>query len=222
MADLKPRASLVRDPAGRNTLFLDECLGQDAIVSRFGPRYQQIVLNGGPTTIFFDYEVRSFAIAPDILRHAFNGQPSRFQHIADLEPTANYVPPGNDVDKNKQQVDDDADDDEGEDEDEDEDEDEEAGEEMILDDEAPGLAGSSQATEKIPPPFDSWQIFLVDKSKGLRESNPNMSAGEISTEAARQWKAMSDESKGVYQAMAEEAARQHKIKHPDRYRPAKK
>ena len=88
-------------------------------------------------------------------------------------------------------------------------------EEMDLDEPAPTTSGSPQGTEKIPRPPNSWILFRRDKSKELREANPNMSTGEVSTEAARQWKALSDEDKGFYQEMAKQAALQHKVQYPD-------
>lgn len=56
---------------------------------------------------------------------------------------------------------------------------------------------------------------MQSKWHELREKNPNVSFGEVSTEAARQWKAMSDEDKGFYQEMAKQAAEQHNIQYPD-------
>ncbi|KAL1858333.1 hypothetical protein Daus18300_009951 [Diaporthe australafricana] len=222
MADpMKPKVSLVRDPGGRNILFLDECLSHDSIVTRFAPRYQQIVVNGGGVTIFFDANVRSYAIAPIILKPSFSADPDRFQHVTDLERLPSFigsigplVQGGND--RREDEIEDENDDvDDGND--------ALSTEEMDLDEAAPDQAGSSQTTEKIPRPSNSWIIFRKEKSKELRESKPNMSAGEISTEASRQWKAMSDETKGFYQAMAKEEALQHKIKYPDyHYRPGRK
>nr|BAE93754.1 mating type gene [Diaporthe sp. 930811-17] len=220
MASLKPKASLVRDPLGRNTLFLDESIGQDHFVSRVGPTYQRTVVDGGPCTIFFDSVVRSFLIAPAVLKPTFVNNPGRWQHIVDLEENlpenATNEAVGDESGQNGGKVV------------EGEDEDDKGGdalitEEMNLDEEAPNTVGSSQSTEKIPRPPNSWIIFRKQKSKELREANPNMSAGEVSTEAARQWKAMSDEDKGIYQAMAQEAAEQHKIQYPNyRYQPARK
>lgn len=96
-------------------------------------------------------------------------------------------------------------------------------EEMDLDGQAPATTGSPQITEKIPRPPNSWILFRKQKSKELHEANPGMSAGEISTEASRQWKNLSDEDRGFFQEMAKEAAQQHKIQYPDyRYKPARK
>nr|BAE93757.1 mating type gene [Diaporthe sp. 930811-14] len=220
MASLKPKVSIVRDPLGHNTLFLDESIGQDHFVSRVGPTYQRTVVNGGPCTIFFDSVVRSFLIAPAVLKPTFVADPGRWQHIVDLEEvlpeTATDEVVGDESGQNGDKFE------------KDENEDDEGGdalitEEMDLDEEAPNGAGSSQSTEKIPRPPTSWQLFLKDKSREIREENPNMSFGEVSTEAARQWKAMSDEDKGIYQAMAQEAAEQHKIQYPNyRYQPGRK
>lgn len=94
---------------------------------------------------------------------------------------------------------------------------------MDLDGQVQATAGSPQSAEKIPRPPNSWILFRKEKSKELREANPGMSAGEVSTEAARQWKALSDEGKGFYQDLAKQAAEQHKIQYPEyRYKPARK
>lgn len=40
MADLKPKMSAVHDGQGRMAVYIDESVGQDAIVSHWAPRYQ--------------------------------------------------------------------------------------------------------------------------------------------------------------------------------------
>lgn len=40
MADVKPKVAAVHDGQGRMAIYLDESLGQDAVLSRFAPRYQ--------------------------------------------------------------------------------------------------------------------------------------------------------------------------------------
>lgn len=181
---------------------------------------RRMVVNGGGVTIFFDANVRSYAIAPIILKPSFTGDPGRFRHIVDIERLASFtgsiaplIQGGNDrgddeiEDEIKDEIEDEIDDDEGND--------ALSTEELDLDEAAPDPAGSSHPTEKITRPPNSWIIFRKQKAKELRDSNPNMSRGEVSTEASRQWKAMSDETKGFYQAMAKEAALQHKIKYPE-------
>lgn len=96
-------------------------------------------------------------------------------------------------------------------------------EQMDLDERPQATTDSPQSNDKIPRPPNAWILFRKAKSKQLRETNPSMSVGEISAEASRQWRAMSDEDQGFYKQMAEEAKRQHMIQYPDyRYKPGRK
>lgn len=167
--------------------------------------------------------MRYFIIAPIRNKQEFADRPGRYDHVIDLPEiltagAAATAAAGEAVEQRER-------DDAGNEADDGDDEVEEADalEEMDLDEPEPTSSGSSQSTEKIPRPPNSWILFRKDKSKELREANPGMSAGEVSTEAARQWKAMSDEDKGFYQEMAKQAALQHKIQYPDYvYRPGRK
>lgn len=40
MADLKAKVTVVNDGQGRLALYIDESIGQEAIVSSFAPRFQ--------------------------------------------------------------------------------------------------------------------------------------------------------------------------------------
>lgn len=167
--------------------------------------------------------MRYFIIAPIRNKQELVDRPGRYDHVIDLPEipaagTSGTTAADEAVDQREGGgADDEAD--EGEDEVEEAD----ASEEMDLDEPAPTSGGSSRSTEKIPRPPNSWILFRKEKSKELREANPSMSAGEVSTEAARQWKALSDEDKGFYQEMAKQAALQHKIQYPDYvYRPGRK
>lgn len=150
-------------------------------------------------------------------------RPGRYEHITDLDwlPNARPAGPAGDAGPSgpadsggaAEQVEDHNERNEGADE----------GEEMDLDGQAQATTGSPQSTEKIPRPPNAWILFRKEKSKELHEANPRMSVGEVSAEASRQWKAMSDEDHAFYRQMAKEAAEQHKIQYPEyRYKPARK
>lgn len=156
--------------------------------------------------------MRYFIIAPLISKQEFADRPGRYDHIIDLDwmTADNYAAEA--AAEEQVKGDDKADEATGP-----------HSDDMDPDEPGPAASGSPQGTEKIPRPPNSWILFRREKSKQLREANPNISTGEVSTEAARQWKALSDEEKGFYQEMAREAAEQHKIQYPDYvYRPARK
>lgn len=140
-------------------------------------------------------------------------RPARYDYIGDLDwlPTARPAGPAGPAEATEQvEVEDERDD--GADE-----------EQMDLDDQAQATTDSPQSNDKIPRPPNAWILFRKEKSKQLREANPSMSVGEVSAEASRQWRALSDEDQSVYKQLAEEAKRQHKIQYPDyRYKPARK
>ncbi|POS79603.1 hypothetical protein DHEL01_v202000 [Diaporthe helianthi] len=212
MADMRPRMIIVRDGLGKAAIYMHESIGRDAMVSRFGPRYQIVFIRGEPCTIFFDKEMRYFITAPLISKQEFAGRPGRYDHIIDLDwmTVNNFAGPSTEAEQVK--GDEKA---------------EEAAElnsdDMDPDEPGPATNGSPQGNERIPRPPNSWILFRRDKSKQLREADPEMSTGEVSTEAARQWKALSDEEKGFYQEMARQAAEQHKTQYPDYvYRPSRK
>ncbi|KAG8166830.1 hypothetical protein KVR01_002519 [Diaporthe batatas] len=212
MADMRPRLVFVRDGLGKMATYLHECVGQDAIVSHFGPRYQVVFIRGEPCTIFFDKAIRYFIIAPLISKQEFADRPGRYDHIIDLDwmTADNYAAPA--AAKEQVKGDDKA-----------EEVTEPNSDDMDPDEGEPAASGSPRGAEKIPRPPNSWILFRRDKSKQLREANPNISTGEVSTEAARQWKALSAEEKGFYQEMARQAAEDHKTQYPDYvYRPARK
>ncbi|KKY31413.1 putative mating-type protein mat1 [Diaporthe ampelina] len=223
MADMKPKMTAVHDGQGRMAIYVDESMGQDRIVSVVGPRYQQAVIHGEPCTIFFDKNARMFCIAPVFYKQELVDRPGRYDHIIDLDwlpgagpsaPSAPTVATGNTDDTGNSTSGGAEEEEEG---------DALSTDEMDVDEQAPATTGSPQSNEKIPRPPNSWILFRMEKSKELREANPSMSAGEVSTEAARQWKALSDEAKVFYQEMAKEAALQHKMQYPDyRYKPGRK
>lgn len=184
---------------------------------------RHIAIRGEPCTVFFDKSARSFCIAPVYYRQEFVDRPGRYDHIADLDWLPNARPAsaaGSEGPTGSagsggaaEQAVGDNERDEGADEEE----------EMDLDGQAQDTAFSPQSTEKIPRPPNAWILFRKEKSKELHQANPRMSAGEISTEASRQWKAMSVEERAFYHQMAETAAQQHKVQYPDyRYKPARK
>lgn len=144
-------------------------------------------------------------------------KPGRYDHITDFDwlpdarPADSAGPAG--AGGAMEQVEGDNENNEGADEEE----------EMEPDGQAQDATSSPQSTEKIPRPPNAWILFRKEKSKQLREANPSLSAGQVSTEASAQWQAMSDEEKGFYHKMAQEAAEQHKIQYPGyRYKPGRK
>lgn len=156
--------------------------------------------------------MRYFIIAPLISKPEFADRPGRYDHVIDLDwmTADNYNASA--AAQEQVQSDNKA---------------EEATElnsdDLDPDEPAPAASGSPQGVGKIPRPPNSWILFRRDKSKQLREANPNISTGEVSTEAARQWKALSEEEKGFYQEMARQAAEQHKAQYPNYiYKPARK
>lgn len=85
--------------------------------------------------------------------------------------------------------------------------------------------GNPQSIEGVPhpPPTNAWTLFMQEKWQELRKANPSVSFGEVSTEASRQWKAMSDEKKHNYHETAWELTEQHKFEYGDHFsRPGKK
>jgi hypothetical protein len=181
-----------------------------------------MIIRGESCTIFFDKNMRFFIIAPIRNKQEFADRPGRYDYIVDLPAisasgTAGTKNAHGSVEKPQGDVEGSEGSDEAE---KDYDLD---SEEMDLDGPSPSASGSAQSTKKIPRPPNSWILFRRDKSKELREANPNMSTGEVSIEAARQWKVLSDEDKGFYQEMAKQAALQHKIQYPDYvYKPGRK
>ncbi|KAL2273453.1 hypothetical protein FJTKL_04518 [Diaporthe vaccinii] len=222
MANLKPKMTAVHDGQGRMALYVDESVGQDAIVSRFAPRYQRIVIRGEPCTIFFDKNARSFYIGPVFYKQELMDRPGRYEHITDL----NWLPPAGAAGP--------------------------AGASSPGGSTNPAASGGSTgaagpagasspggstnpaasggstgaagpagasssggstnpaasggSTDKISRPPTSWTVFMQTKWHEMREENPNISFGEVSKEAARQWKAASDEEKSFYQRLAKHVA----------------
>ncbi|KUI72756.1 Sporulation minus regulator 2 [Cytospora mali] len=196
-----PKVSIVRDNAGRNIVFLEASLGLEMLITQYGPRYQKYVVKGGPITIHHDVQLGMFRLSPMILKDGLNTP--RYQHIADL-PDCAY-----------------SSDEESSEESGSESDDEEI--EVPVVDEGASSNSHTPPAVKIPRPPNSWILYRKEKSKELRQANPAMSAGEISTEASRQWKLEEQTMKDYYQALAEEEARRHKIKYPDyRYKPGRK
>lgn len=77
--------------------------------------------------------------------------------------------------------------------------------------------GSPQSTKKDPPPppSNAWTFFMHETWHVMSEENPNISFGEVSKEASRQWKAMPVKDKQFYQKMASEMTEQHKSEYGD-------
>lgn len=67
------------------------------------------------------------------------------------------------------------------------------------------------STKKIPFPQTSWSLFMKEGWDELRNANPNFSFGEVSKEAAHQWKAFSEEQKAAYQEAAVILACEHDL-----------
>lgn len=67
-------------------------------------------------------------------------------------------------------------------------------------------AASGGSTNKSSRPPTSWTLFMQTKLHEMRKENPNISFGEVSKEAARQWKEASDEDKSFYQRLAKQVA----------------
>nr|AVP71783.1 MAT1-1-3 [Juglanconis oblonga]AVP71787.1 MAT1-1-3 [Juglanconis oblonga] len=86
----------------------------------------------------------------------------------------------------------------------------------------PPVSQTSTVQMRIKRPRNQWIIYRSEKSKQLHQSNPNMSAGAISTEVARQWKSEPAEIKQFYADLADIEASEHKIRYPDyRYKPGR-
>ncbi|ROW07149.1 hypothetical protein VPNG_07390 [Cytospora leucostoma] len=198
-----PKVSIVRDNEGRNVVFLEASFAHNLVVTQYGPRYQKYVVKGGPVTIHHDAQLGMFRLSPMILKDGLN--PPRYQHIADLPEGMCYSDEESGEECGNESED-------------------EAVEDLDVDDGASSDSRTPiQPTVKIPRPPNSWILYRKDKSKELRQANPAMSTGEISTEASRQWKVEKPGIKDYYQALADEAARLHKIKYPDyRYKPGRK
>nr|ANW09609.1 MATA_HMG-box [Stenocarpella maydis] len=228
MSVMKPKVTAVHDGSGRMALFIDESLGQDAVVSRFAPRYQRIGIHGEPACVFFDTRSRSFVIIPVFYRGDFIDRPLRYQHIVDLDwlpgarptrdapglygalwPTGSSDAPGPSRAPDLPGTPGAAG---------------AAGsEEMDIDQEAQATTASLKSDEKIPRPPNAWIIFRSEKAKKVREENPTMTNGEVSKEVSRLWHASSQEVQDFYRSMAEEAKKQHQLKYPNyRYKPTRK
>jgi hypothetical protein len=144
-----------------------------------------MIVRGEPCTIFFDKNMRYFIIAPIRNKQEFADRPGRYDYIVDLPAISASGTP--DTDNAGETVEKVQDDDEGsEGSDEAEKDDDMYSEDVDLDEPSPSASGSTQSTQKIPHPPNSWVFFRRDKSKELREANPNMSTGDLSIEAARQ------------------------------------